>query len=931
MKTLPFASGFLLVATALSGQQYIISTIAGGGPLPSPVNALSLPVGTPQGVATDKAGNFYFTSLNCVFKVDQNSVMTRVAGNARAGYSGDGGPALSAQLAGALAVAIDDAGNIFIADTNNYQIRRVSTSGIITTVAGNGVNGYLGDGAPAVSAQLTNPTGIAVDRSGNIFFSDTTYNSFPAMNNRIRMVSPNGIIRTVAGNGTSGASGDGGPAIAAQLSSRAGVAVDASGNLFIADTQNNRVRKVAADGTITTVAGGGAGGASGDNGPAVGAQLSGPNAVAVDASGNLFIADELDNSIRRVTANGIITTVAGRFGCCGSAGDGGPATAASLVLPTGVALDGSGNFFIADSQNGIVRKVSTDGIIGTVAGISTSAPSGGDDGPALNARLSAPNAVAVDCDGNVFVADYKNNRVRKISTGGVISTVAGNGTAQSFSGDGGPATSAAIWGPAAVAVDGSGNLFISDSVNQRIRKVSTSGTITTVAGNGNSGFSGDGGPATKAALENPDGLAVDSSGDLYIADTFNGRVRKVSANGIITTVAGGGRSCCGGGLATSAFLGAAEAIAVDGSGNLFIADSLEHTVYKVDAAGIMTTVGGPISGPNAIAVDSSGNVFVAEDRGDKVWKISADGSMIPIAGNGSPGFSGDGGFATSAQLNLPFIVGLHKFGLAVDPVGKIFIADSGNNAVRLLTPTSQSMLIGAVVDAASENAGPVSPGKIVVIYGGGLGPSQLIQNQPSNGVFGTQLAGTTVSFNGIPAPLIYTSATQVAAIVPYGIDPALSAMAQVTVSYQGSISSAFSVSIAASAPSLFTANQTGAGQIATVNALTGVFNDAAHPAKAGDFLQLFATGEGQTAPAGVDGKLATVPYPTPNLQVNVTVDGIPATVSYKGGAPTEVAGLMQVNIQIPSGVQPGGYVPIVSKVGNTSTVAGAVWIAVVGN
>ncbi len=928
MKTLGVASGFLLVAGALLGQQYVISTIAGGGPLPSPVNALSLPVGTPQGVATDNAGNFYFTSLNCVFRVDQNGVMTRVAGNARAGYSGDGGPAPSAQLAGALAVAVDAAGNIFIADTNNYRIRRVSTSGIITTVAGNGINGYSGDGGPAVSAQLANPTGIAVDGSGNIFFSDTTYNSFPAMNNRIRMVSPNGIIRTVAGNGTSGASGDGGPAIAAQLASPAGVAVDASGNLFIADTQNNRIRMVAADGTITTVAGNGTGGFSGDNGPAASAQLYLPNAVAVDASGNLFIADELNDRIRKV-ANGIISTVAGSSRCCSSAGDGGPAVAAELVSPTGVAVDGSGNIIIADSQSGIIRKVSTGGIIGTAAG-SSSTPSG--DGPALNAQLSAPNAVAVDGDGKVFVADYNNNRVRKITTDGVISVVAGNGTAQNFFGDGGPATSAALWGPDAVAVDGSGNLFIADSVNRRIRKVSTSGTITTVAGNGNFGFSGDGGQATQAGFLVPNGVAVDSSGNLFIADTANGRVRKVSANGIITTVAGGGNSpCCNGGLATSVALGSPYAIAVDGQGNLFIADKVENSVRKVDAVGIITTVGGQISGPNAIAVDSSGNVFVADDRGDKVWKISPDGSMIPVAGNGSPGFSGDGGFATSAQLNLPISIGLSKFGLAVDGTGQLFIADPGNNAVRQLTPASQSVLISAVVDAASEGAGPVSPGKIFVIYGGGLGPPQLVQNQPGNGIFGTQLAGTTVSVNGTPAPMIYTSATQVAAIVPYGIDPALSAMAKVTVSYQGSVSSAFSVPVAASAPSLFTANQTGAGQIATVNALTGAYNDAAHPVRAGDFLELFATGEGQTTPAGVDGKLATSPYPTPSLPVSVTVGGIPATVSYKGGAPTEVAGLMQINIQIPPGVSPGGYVPIVLTVGNTSTVAGAVWIAVAGN
>ncbi len=928
MRTLPVASGFLLVATALSAQQYIISTIAGGGPLPSPVGALSLPVGIPQGIATDKAGNSYFTSLNCVFKIDQNGVMTRVAGNARAGYSGDGGPAPDAQLAGPLAVAVDTADTIFIADTNNSRIRRVSTSGIITTVAGNGLNGYLGDGGPAVSAQLANPTGIAVDESGNIFFSDTTYGVIPATNNRVRMVSPNGIITTIAGNGTFGASGDGGPAIAAQLASPGGVAVDSSGNLFIADIQNNRIRKVAADGTITTVAGNGTSGFSGDNGSAGSAQLALPNAVAVDASGNLFIADELNNRIRKVTAaNGTISTVAGSSRCCSSGGDGGPAVAAELVFPTGVAVDGSGSFFIVDSQSGIIRKVSTGGIISTVAG-STSAPSGG-DGPALSAQLSAPNAVAVDGNGNVFVADYNNNRVRKITTDGVISTVAGNGTAQQFSGDGGPATSAAIWGPDAVAVDGSGNLFIADNINRRIRRVSTGGIITTVAGSGNSGFSGDGGQATNASLWNPYGIALDSSGNLFIADNANDRVRKVSGNGIITTVAGGGNSpCCNGGLATSVALGSPYAIAVDGQGNLFIADRVANSVRKVDAAGIITTVGGQISGPNAIAVDASGNVFVAEDRGDKVWKISPDGSMIPVAGNGSPGFSGDGGLATSAQLNLPFAIGLNKFGLAVDGTGQIFIADPGNNAVRQLTPTSRSVLIGAVVDAASERSIPVSPGKAVAIYGAAMGPSVGVVAAPANGAFATELSGTTVSFDGVAAPIFYTSATQVNAVVPYAVSGTTT---NVTVAYQGQISSSFSVSVTASSPGFFTYNSTGAGEAAAINANFGTFNSAANPVKIGDYITLFATGEGQTTPAGVDGKLATIPLPSPNLAVSATVDGIPAFVQYKGGAFGTVAGLMQLNLLIPAGVKPGGYVPVTLQVGSASTVDGAVWIAVAAN
>jgi uncharacterized protein (TIGR03437 family) len=236
-------------------------------------------------------------------------------------------------------------------------------------------------------------------------------------------------------------------------------------------------------------------------------------------------------------------------------------------------------------------------------------------------------------------------------------------------------------------------------------------------------------------------------------------------------------------------------------------------------------------------------------------------------------------------------------------------------------------LISAVVDAASQRSNPLSPGKIVVLYGAGLGPSGLVQNQPSNGQFGSELAGTRVSFNGIPAPILYTSATQVAAIVPYAVSGAI---AEVTVTYQGEVSTAFNVAVAASVPSLFTLNQTGAGQAAAINAIDGTVNTAANPVKTGGFISLYATGEGETAPAGVDGRLTASTSASPVLAVSATVGGIPATVQYAGSAPGQVAGLMQANVQVPSGVQPGGYVPVVLQVGDRSS-SPAVWIAVSGN
>ena len=336
-----------------------------------------------------------------------------------------------------------------------------------------------------------------------------------------------GDINTVAGTGTPGFSGDEGPATAAKLQQPYGVAVDGSGNLYIADASNHRVRKVNGSGTITTVAGIGSAGFSGDGGPATSAELSDPYGVAVDGSGNLYIADTLNHRVRKVDGSGTITTVAGT-GTAGFSGDGGLATSAELDGPWGMAVDGSGNLYIADQGNSRVRKVDGAGTITTVAGTITTGFSG-DEGPATSAELFYPEGVAVDGSGNLYIAEHSNERVRKVNGSGTITTVAGTGTA-GFSGDGGSATAARFNAPYAVAVDGSGDLYIADYFNQRVRKVNGSGTITTVAGIGSAGFSGDGGSATSAQLNGPIGLAVDGASNLYIADLANQRVRKVEVD-----------------------------------------------------------------------------------------------------------------------------------------------------------------------------------------------------------------------------------------------------------------------------------------------------------------------------------------------------------------------------------------------------------------
>lgn len=331
---------------------------------------------------------------------------------------------------------------------------------------------------------------------------------------------------------------------------------------------------------ITTFAGTGATGYTGDGGPATNAQLNVPYDVAVDAAGNIYFVEELNNIIRKVNTSGIASTVAGS-GSTGFSGDGGPATAATFFQPTAVAIDGIGNLYIADKYNNRIRKVDTAGMITTIAGTGIFG-FGGDGGPATAAQFASPGGLNVDAAGNVFVADAGNNRIRKIAPGGTVTTVAGNGTG-GFAGDGSAATMANLFSPNSVCVDAAGNLYISDGSNQRIRKVNTAGIISTFAGNGVGGYSGDAGPATLCQLLNPDGIETDNLGNIYIADASNHRIRKIDTSGFIITVAGTGSGMFGGdgGPAVVAQLYSPTGLAVDNAGNIFIADLGNDRVRKV--------------------------------------------------------------------------------------------------------------------------------------------------------------------------------------------------------------------------------------------------------------------------------------------------------------------------------------------------------------
>jgi trimeric autotransporter adhesin len=683
----------LAIACSAFGQTYTIQTLAGGG-LPENIAGTSAGLGRITWVAVDAGGNVYFTLPDyfVVMRLDAvTGVLTRVAGNGTPGSSGDGGPAASAQLHSPGALAVDATGSLYIAD--NDRVRYVY-DGLITTVAGGG-SASPGDNGLATSARLDSPAGLAVDSAHNLYIAD-------AGNNVVREVQLNGVITTVAGSYLRGYNGDNIPATSAQLNNPAGIAVDGSGTLYIADSSNGLVRKVAG-GMINTAT----------------SVLPEPQGVAVDSSGNVYVSDSDSGRVLELKG-GFGAWVAGD-GASGFSGDGAPAVGAWLFSPHGVALGSSGNLYIADTGNFRVRMVS-NGIISTVAGGGDTV---GDNGPAAGAWLDYPAGVAVDPSGAVYIMDSENHRLRKVSNG-VIATVAGSGT-PGCTGDNGPASGAqlgslpqfAMFGdPQGVAADPMGNVYITDLTCDRVRRVS-GGTITTAAGDGKTGSSGDNGPAASAQLNAPEGIAADSSGNLYIADSGNNSVRKVS-NGVIATVAGGGGQ-----------LQLPSAVALDSSGNLYIADEGNHRVVKV-AGGIVTTVAGGgsgcddcpatsayLNGAEGIALDQAGNLYILETQSHIVRKVSG-GMISTIAGNGTPGYSGDGGAGAEAQLWYPQ-------GLALDAAGDVYIADTLNQRVRVLTPTG-SLCAYAIVAPASP--APAAGGSLTVAIQAGSGCAWAVQSLP---------------------------------------------------------------------------------------------------------------------------------------------------------------------------------------------------------
>ena len=597
-------------------------------------------------------------------------------------------PALQSGIGYPATVALDAAGNTYIADSYSSQILKVSSGGTITVVAGNGTLGYTGDGAAATSAALNRPASIALDGSANIYIADTGNSVIRVVNTGSQSVTIAGVtiaagnIQTVVGNSTAGYSGDGGAATGAELNSPYGLFVDGQGNIFIADTENSVIREVSASaGTILTVAGTpGTTGFSGDGGAATSATLDLPQGVFVDASGNIFVADTFNSVIRVVSpssqpvtiagvsiAAGAIQTVAGTYYssglgvACQSSGDGGTATSAFLCLPGGVSADSSGNIYIADTSNSAIREVVSGGIISTIVGTLGAAGYSGDGSAATSAELNYPASVLLDGTGNLFIADTNNFVIREVS-GGNISTFAGNGS-EGYSGNGVPATTAALNIPVRAFADGSGNVYIADTYSSVVREiVAATGNIQTLAGNGfpcavPSTGCGDGAVATGAQLNYPQGVFIDGQGNIFIADTESSVIREiVASSGMIQTIAGtpGSPGYSGdGALATSAQLTRPSDVLVDGSGNVYIADTGNSAIRVVNPGSSPVTIAGVTIQPGSIAT------------------LAGNGNACADSSSGC----GDGGPATSAQLNFPGSISL-------DAGGNIFLADTFSNVVR---------------------------------------------------------------------------------------------------------------------------------------------------------------------------------------------------------------------------------------------------------
>jgi sugar lactone lactonase YvrE len=684
-----FSNARLGLATTTVGTLRVI-TLAGSDAGFVNATGIAAKFSAPGSVASDAAGNLYIADRNnnMIRKVTQGGIVTTYAGKTTPGF--DNGKGAAASFRTPTGVAVDAAGIVYVADSGNNVIRKITPAndgtGEVTTLAGppTGEAGFT-DEAPAAAAQFNGPASVAVDASGtNVYVTDV-------LNVRIRKIAA-GFVSTIAGNGQTGNNPDPSPipGRVASFNAPAGIAVDNAGNIYLADKGNNRIRQITPAGIVSPAAGNLNGTAGNVDGDLSTATFSAPAGIAIDASGTLYIADGGNNRIRQITFSGVSTGVVSLLaGSIPGNMDGAPA-AAQFKSPTGIAVDAVGNVFVADQGNNRIRQI---GIMVTVSTLAGNGTAGMVNATGAAAQFNSPLDVALDAAGNIYVADCTNHQIRKITPGGSVITLAGIGPVGFFGGGyaDGPGNVAQFKSPSGVVVDASGNVYVADQGNNRIRKITPAGNVSTLAGNGTEGYAE--GTGTAAMFRVPADIAVDASGNVYVTDRFNHRIRKITPSGVVSTLAGIGTKYTDGGFAdgpgTSARFNYPIGIAVDVSGNVYVADFENQRIRKITPAGNVSTLAGSgtrgyangpgntaqFNQPTGIDVDASGNVYVVEGNFNytSIRKITPDGVVSAFAGNGTNGFADGPG--NIAAFNLPH-------GIVASPSGIFYVADNFNHRIR---------------------------------------------------------------------------------------------------------------------------------------------------------------------------------------------------------------------------------------------------------
>jgi sugar lactone lactonase YvrE len=671
---------FAVHALARAGEAYAWRTFTGkpGGPGNADGPASTSRFYYPSGVATDGAGNIYVadTFNNTIRKIDVHGVVTILAGSPGQ-VGGSDGVGNAARFSSPASIVADNSGNLFVTDADNSTIRRISSGGVVTTIAGTAGETGIDDGIGS-AARFSYPLGVALDNAGNLYIADSG-------NSTIRKIFTNGTVTTLAGTAGRYGSNDG-TTTNAQFYYPSGVAVDGAGNVFVADQSNETIRKITPAGVVTTIAGN-VGQSGSADGPNTNATFNYPASLAVDGAGNIYVADSFNSTIRKITSAGAVTTLAGNASTTGNSD--GTGQTAQFNYPEGLTVDGAGNVLVADTYNSSIRIVSPAGLVATIAG--SPDRSGTADATGSVARFNTPYSVAADAAGYLYVADSHNDTIRRVSPGGLVSTIAGS--AGQVGTNDGIGNLARFNIPYGVAVNGAGTVFIADTSNNTIRKQDPNGQITTLAGSPGQSGSADG-TNNLARFSGPIGLAVDNFNNIFVADFYNNTIRKITVDGVVSTVAGSpGQSGTADGTNTTARFNSPFCLALDGSGNLFVSDAGNNTIRKVTANGAVTTAAGSPGQPGStdgvggaarffypagLAVDNLGNVFIADVGNSTIRKMAADGTVTTIAG--APGLTGTtDGIGSAARFSYPV-------GMGSDSNGFLYVTDSGTHLIRKVTP-----------------------------------------------------------------------------------------------------------------------------------------------------------------------------------------------------------------------------------------------------